>query len=243
MGIDGTRYLLIAFYLSRRAATRRYTSGYGRAEDVAGVIILASILFSAVYIFWESVQKLFDPQPIKHLPWVAAAVIVGAIGNEIVALFQFRTGRRINSDAMVADGLHARIDGLTSLVVLIAVAGSAAGAPIVDGIVGLLIGVAIVFIAKDATLRIWYRLMDAVDPKNVDQVEGILRQIPGVQDVASVRARWLGHSLVSELVVGVEQGHDAPMVTLKARQQLLEQFPQISLATIETRSQRPPESK
>ena len=191
--------LLAAFYLSRRAATRRYTYGYGRAEDLAGVVIVLSIVFSAGYILWESFGKLLDPRPIERLPWVAAAAVVGFLGNEAVALFQIRTGRRIGSEALVADGLHARIDGLTSLVVLVAVAGSALGFPIVDPLVGLLIGIAIVFIARDAARRVWYRLMDAVDPAIVDRIEQYAGEIAGVERVASIRARWVGHRLHGEV--------------------------------------------
>ncbi len=191
--------LLVAFYLSRRMATRQYTYGFGRAEDVAGVVIVLSILFSAVYIFWESFGKLLDPEPIQQLPWVATAAVIGFLGNELVALFQIRTGNRIGSASLVADGLHARIDGLTSLVVLVAVAGSALGFPIVDPIVGMLIGVAILFIARDATMRVWHRLMDAVDPQVVDQIEQYASEVAGVERVESVRVRWVGHQLHSEI--------------------------------------------
>jgi len=191
--------LLVAFYLARRVATRRYTYGYGRAEDVAGVVIVLSIVFSAGYIFWESFGKLLDPQPIERLPWVAAAAVIGFLGNEAVALFQIRTGNRIGSDALVADGMHARIDGLTSLVVLVAVVGSALGYPIVDPIVGLLIGLAIIFIARDAARRIWYRLMDAVDPLIVDRIEQYAGDVRGVEEVAGVRVRWVGHELHAEV--------------------------------------------
>lgn len=193
--------LLIAFYLSRRAATRRYTYGFGRAEDVAGVVIVLSILFSAGYIFYESFGKLLNPQPITQLWWVAGAAVIGFLGNEAVAVFQIHTGSRIGSAALVADGLHARIDGLTSLVVLIAVGGSALGYPIVDPMVGMLIGVAILFIARDATMRVWYRLMDAVDPQLVEQIEQYASEVAGVADVRSVRVRWVGHQLYSEIVL------------------------------------------
>lgn len=111
--------LLVAFYLARRVATRRYTYGFGRAEDVAGIFIVLSIVVSAGVVFWESFQKLLNPQPMQNIPWVALAAGVGFLGNEAVALLQIRTGRKIGSDAMIADGLHARIDGLTSLAVLI----------------------------------------------------------------------------------------------------------------------------
>lgn len=191
--------LLVAFSLAGRAATRRYTYGYGRAEDVAGVAIVLSIVFSAGYILWESVGKLVDPRPIEHMPWVAAAAVVGFLGNEAVALFQIRTGNRIGSASLVADGLHARIDGLTSLVVLVAVAGSALGFPIVDPIVGLLIGIAIVFIARDATVRVWRRLLDAVDPAVTDQIEQYASEVRGVDAVARVQARWIGHRLHADV--------------------------------------------
>jgi cation diffusion facilitator family transporter len=191
--------LLIAFYLARRVATRQYTYGFGRAEDVAGVVIVLSIVFSAGYIFWESFGKLLDPQPIDQMWWVAAAAVIGFAGNEAVALFQIHTGNKIGSASLVADGLHARIDGLTSLVVLVAVAGSALGFPIVDPIVGILIGVAILFIARDATMRVWHRLMDAVDPQVVDQIEQYASEVPGVEDVERVQVRWVGHRLYSEI--------------------------------------------
>ncbi len=201
--------LLFAFYLARRAPTRRHTYGFGRAEDLAGVVIVLSILFSAGYILWESFGKLLDPQPLSHLPWVAAAAVIGFLGNEAVARFQIITGRRIGSASLVADGLHARTDGFTSLVVLVAVAGSALGYPIVDPIVGLLIGSAILFIARDATMRVMERLMDAVDPSIVDQIEQYTGEMKNVDNVTSVRVRWVGHRLNAE--VGVEL---TPGVTL-----------------------------
>jgi cation diffusion facilitator family transporter len=196
--------LLFAFYLARREANRRYTYGYGRAEDVAGVLIVLSIVFSAGYILWESFWKLLDPEPIGRLPWVAAAAVIGFIGNEAVALFQIRSGRRIGSDALIADGIHARIDGLTSLVVLVAVAGSALGYPIVDPLVGLLIGITIVFIARDAAIRIWYRLMDAVDPHVVEEIEMHAGGVPGVASVSRIRARWVGHEIHADLALTLD---------------------------------------
>ena len=231
--------LLAAFYLASRAATRRFTYGYGRAEDIAGILIVVSIVFSAGYILWESLQKLVDPQPIQHMPWVAAAAVVGFIGNEAVALFQLRTGKRIGSEALVADGLHARIDGLTSLVVLVAVAGSALGYPIVDPLVGLVIGFAIVLIARDATKRVWYRLMDAVDPAIVERIDQIAGEVSGVKDVASVRARWVGHQLYAE--VGLAVADDLGSGELRnvaddVRTNLLRFVPRLTVATVEIAS-------
>lgn len=163
---------------------------------------------------------------------MAAAAVIGFFGNEAVALFQIRTGNRIGSDALVADGLHARIDGLTSLAVLVAVAGSALGYPIV----GLLIGTAIVFIARDAAKRIWYRLMDAVDPLVVDRIEQYAGDVPGVDDVASIRVRWVGHQLHAE--VGVILADDRILaetydVLAEVRQALISYIIHLSVVTVE----------
>lgn len=196
--------LLIAFYLARRAATRRYPYGFARAEDVAGIFIVLSIALSAGLIFWESIQKLLHPEPLTHLGWVAAAALVGFVGNEAVALLQIRTGRAIGSAALVADGLHARTDGLTSLAVLIAAGGTWLGFPIVDPIIGLLIGVTILFITRDATVTMWYRLMDAVDPQLIDRAEAVARGHGEVKQVRRVRMRWMGHRLHADLLLAVD---------------------------------------
>ena len=196
--------LLIAFYLARRAATRRYTYGFARAEDVAGIFIVLSIAFSAGVIFWESFQKLFDPQPLTNLSWVAAAAVIGFLGNEAVALLQIRVGRKIGSAALVADGLHARTDGLTSLAVLLTVAGSWLGFPILDPIIGIVIGVVILFVTRDASVTMWYRLMDAIDPELLAQAESVVQKQVGVREMRRIRMRWTGHRLCTEVTVAVD---------------------------------------
>jgi cation diffusion facilitator family transporter len=196
--------LLIAFYLARRIPNRRYNYGFGRAEDVAGIIIVISIAVSAVVVLSQAIQRLIDPQPLTNLGWVAAAALLGFLGNEGVALLQIRVGRKIGSAAMVADGLHARTDGLTSLAVLFAAAGSWLGYPIVDPIVGILIGIAIIFITWDATKAIWYRLMDAVEPELIDRAEDLIAENTDVQEIRRIRMRWVGHSLHAEVYFSVD---------------------------------------
>jgi len=196
--------LLIAFYLARRAATRRYTYGFGRAEDVAGIFIVLSIAFSAGVIFWQSFQRLLNPQPLTNLGWIAVAAIVGFLGNELVALLQIRVGRKIGSAAMVADGLHARTDGLTSLAVLLAAGGSWLGFPIIDPIIGLLIGIAILFITKEATVTMWYRLMDAIEPELLGMAEHVISHQPQVKALRRLRMRWMGHRLHVEVQIAVD---------------------------------------
>ena len=198
--------LLIAFYFARRVANRRFTYGYGRLEDIAGVFIVISIGFSAAYILFESFQKLINPRALVNLEWIALASLVGFVGNELVALMQIRVGRRIGSDAMIADGQHARIDGLTSLAVLIAVLGTLIGLPILDPIVGIVIAFAIVGITWNAIKAVWYRLMDAVDPHLVEHVEAHVRGIEGVEDVQTLRLRWVGHRMYGAMKLRISAG-------------------------------------
>lgn len=197
--------LWFAFVLSRRPSTRTYTYGYGRAEDVAGVLIVVIIFASAVIAAIESIQKLVHPAPLTNVGWVIVAALVEFAGNEIVAELRIRTGRAIGSAALVADGQHARVDGFTSLAVLFCAIGSLLGFPLIDPIVGLLITVAILAIVRDAAVTMWRRLMDAIDPEEVARIEQVAGQVTGVQEVHDVRVRWLGHKLQTELHITVDE--------------------------------------
>jgi len=162
----------IAFVLGRRAATRRFTYGYGRAEDLAGLVIVLTIAASAVFAGWTAVARLLDPRPVEHVPVVAVAALVGFAGNEWVARYRIRVGRAIGSAALVADGLHARTDGFTSLAVLAGAGGAALGWQWADPVVGLAITAAIVLVLRDAAREVFRRMMDAVDPALVDRPSG-----------------------------------------------------------------------
>lgn len=197
--------LWIAFALSKRAATRRYSYGFGRAEDIAGTVVVLMIFASAVIAGWESYKKFLEPSPINNVGWVIAAAIIGFLGNEAVAIFRIRVGKEIGSAALVADGQHARVDGFTSLAVLFGAVGSLLGFPLADPIVGALITVAILFIVKDAAVAMWRRLMDAVEPAELERIERAAAAVVGVQEIHNVRARWLGHALSAELHIVVDE--------------------------------------
>jgi cation diffusion facilitator family transporter len=187
--------LWVAFAISGRAATRRYTYGYGRAEDLAGLFIVAMIALSTIVAAWASIRRLLEPAPVHHLGWVALAGMIGFAGNETVAIFRIRVGRRIGSAALVADGQHARADGFTSLAVVLGAGGSALGWRWADPVVGLAISAAIAVVLFAAARDVFRRLMDAVDPALVDRAEAVLAAEPGVQRVRRVRLRWIGHEL------------------------------------------------
>jgi cation diffusion facilitator family transporter len=227
--------LWIAFALGRRAASRRYTYGYGRAEDLAGLFIVAMIALSAVVAGYESVRRLLDPEPISNVGVVIAAGIIGFAGNEIVAGYRVRVGRKIGSAALVADGLHARTDGFTSLAVVVGAVGVLAGFPVADPIVGLLITVAILFVLRGAARDIYRRIMDAVDPELVGMAEASLRSVPGVRDVEEVRLRWIGHRIRAETGLVVDPGltlSEAHGIAHEAQHRLLHDVPKLSDATV-----------
>ncbi len=195
--------LWIAFVLSRWKPNRNFTYGYGRVEDLAGMSIVAIIALSAAFAGYEAVQRLLHPQPVGHLWAVAVASVVGFLGNEAVALFRIKVGKEINSAALIADGYHARVDGLTSLAVLFGAVGVWLGYPLADPIVGLLITLAIVQIVWQSSKAVFTRALDGVEPEIVDEIRDAAGHAGGVEKVTDVRARWLGHRLYAELNVAV----------------------------------------
>lgn len=225
----------IAFVLGRRAATRRFTYGYGRAEDLAGIVIVLTIAASAAFAGWAAMDRLLDPRPVHHVPAVAVAALVGFAGNEWVARYRIRVGRDIGSAALVADGLHARTDGFTSLAVLLGAGGSALGWQPADPIVGLAITVAITLVLRDAAREVFRRVMDAVDPALVDRAEQALREVEGVREVGELRLRWIGHRLRAEVAVVVDgeatvrQAHG---IAVDAEHALLHAVPRLTAALV-----------
>ena len=197
--------LWIAFVIGRRAPTQGFTFGYRRAEDLAGLFVVLMIAASAGLAAYESIRRLVDPQPVTNLGLVAVAGIIGLAGNELVAIYRIRVGERIGSAALVADGHHARTDGLTSLGVVVAAIGVALGIPLADPIVGLVITVAILFVLRTAAGQVFGRLMDSVDPEIVEEVEAVASAVPGVEAVDNVRVRWIGHRLEANLHIEVDR--------------------------------------
>lgn len=223
--------LWIAFRLARRKPSKRFTYGYGRVEDLAGTIIVLIILVSAIVSGYQSIARFINPQGVQYLGAVAIASLLGFIGNEAVAIFRIRVGREIESAALVADGYHARIDGLTSLGVLFSVIGLWLGFPLADPIVGLIITIAILRIVWESSKMVFSRLLDGVDPEVVVEIRHAASHCPSVLDVTNVRARWLGHRLHAEVNVtvserlSVTEGHN---VALQVRHEILHHLSYLS---------------
>ena len=227
--------LWLAFRLGRRAPTTRFTYGFGKAEDVAGLVVLALIFGSAAFAGYEAVERLIHPQRITNLGLVMVAAVVGAIGNEVVAQYRIRVGRRIGSAALEADGIHARTDGVTSLLVLVGAVAVALGAQWADAVVGLVISLAISVVGYQAARSVGQRLLDAVDPAIVARISNTVAGVEGVRAVTEVRARWVGHRLMAQVRLSVDgnlpvtKAHD---VAETAQHELLHHISNLSDAII-----------
>jgi cation diffusion facilitator family transporter len=225
----------MAFRLGRRAPTSRFTYGYGKAEDLAGVAVIVLIGGSAGFAGYEAINRLIHPEKVTHLGFVMAAAVVGALGNEVVAQYRITVGRRIGSAALEADGIHARTDGVTSLLVLLDAVAVALGARWADPVVGLLITAAILVVGYQAVRSVGQRLLDAVDPAIVERISRTVEAVDGVVAVTEVRARWAGHRLLAQVRLSVEGASSvtaAHEIAEVAHHELLHQISNLSDAII-----------
>jgi len=220
--------LWIAFVLHQLPPTRRFTHGYNRAEDFAGLLVLVAIGASAGFVIYQSVTRLLHPRAMEHAAWVIAAGVLGALGNEFVARYRIRAGRRIGSAALTADGIHARTDALTSLVVVAAGIGALFGHRWADPVAGLVVALFLLLMLRHSAVRIFARMLDAVDPELVDLARTVVGAVPGVRQVGDLRLRWHGHQLQALALVAVdprltvEQGHQ---ITQQVEHDLMHAFP------------------
>jgi cation diffusion facilitator family transporter len=227
--------LWTAFVLARRKPTSTFTYGYGRVEDLAGLAIVAIILFSALVAGYEAILRFIHPQEIAALGWVAVAGVMGFIGNEAVAVFRIRVGREINSVALIADGYHARTDGLTSLAVVLGAFGVWLGFPLADPIIGLVITLAIFGIVWQSAKAVLTRMLDGIDPHVIQQIRQAADHVSGIKTLGEIQARWLGHRLLAEVAICVDDGitiAEARCVADAYRQKLLAHLPALSDARI-----------
>lgn len=227
--------LWIAFMLARRKPSKTFTYGLGRVEDLAGIVIVLIILFSALVAGYEAVDRLLHPQSIQFLGWVAAAGMVGFLGNEAVAVFRIRTGRQINSAALVADGYHARTDGFTSLAVVLGAVGVWLGYPLADPIIGLLITITIFAIVWQSSKAVLTRMLDGIEPAVIDEIRHVAGQMKGLEGLEQVQARWIGHRQHVDLAIQMPQTvtvENVQKVMMQLRAELFAHLPALAAANI-----------
>jgi cation diffusion facilitator family transporter len=119
-----------------------------RGERWAGLGVVLAIFVSAMVALFETIERLIHPERLTHLWILAAAGVIGFVGNEVAAQVRLRGGRRLDSPALIADGNHARIDGFVSLGVVASATAIGLGLPIADPVIGLLITLVILKITR-----------------------------------------------------------------------------------------------
>lgn len=227
--------LWIAFNLARRGCTKRFNYGFGKVEDLSGILIVFVIFGSAIIAFHQAARELMYPEAMEHLGWVAVAAIIGYGSNELVAKLRINAGKKIGSAVLIADGYHARADAYTSLAVLIGVIGDAFGYPILDPLVGIGITIAILFIVKETTITVWMRLLDGIEPQIINDIAHTAKEIEGVKGVHKIKARWIGHHIHTELTVCVSSRismHEAQKISDNVNEALRAQVENIGSVTI-----------
>jgi cation diffusion facilitator family transporter len=209
-----TLVLLGAFAVARRPATRRFPSGFGRVEDVATLVIVLVIVFTAAAAALESLTRILSTEGYQNAGPALAAAAVGVVANHGVSEYKIRVGRRIRSLALEADGLHSRLDAIVSAGAFVGLALAWMGFAIADPLSGLAITIAIVYILAGTVGRLVLRMMDAVDPAVIEQITTAALSAKGVLGVHDVRARWVGRELVAVIHIDcppdstLAQAHD-----------------------------------
>jgi len=208
--VSTSAVVFLGFRVSKKPASASHPYGYERAEDIAGLGVALVIWASAVFAGFVSFHKLTVHGRTTHLGLGMAAAIIGIAGNQIVARYKLRVGRRIQSATLVADAQHSWLDALSSAGALLGLIGVAFGLRWADAVAGLLVTAFIIHVGYEVTTDLIGHLMDGVDPELLAAAESAALEINGVEH-AHVRGRWMGRSLLVEI-----EGFILPGITVEA---------------------------
>ena len=196
--VSTSAVVFVGFRLSGRPATRGHPYGYERAEDIAGLGVALVIWASAVVAGLASYHKLTEHGRTTHVGLGIAAAVVGIIGNQLVARYKLRVGRRIQSATLVGDATHSWLDAVSSAGALLGLVAVAAGYRWGDPVAGFAVTLFILHVGFEVTRELLGHLMDGIDPVLLERAEQAADTVPGVLH-AHVRGRWMGRSLLIEV--------------------------------------------
>jgi len=236
--VSTSAVVFLGFRLSRRPPTEKYPYGLERAEDLAGIGIAAVIWMSAAFAGFESVRKLIDHGPTSHVWAGMAGAVAGIAGNQLVARYKLRVGRRINSATLLADARHSWLDALSSAGALAGLIAVALGQPWGDPLAGLLVTAFICHVGYEVTKDVMHRLADGIDPEVIITAEAAAGSVPGVIH-AHARARWTGRTLRVEIEGWVDpelRARDADAIGRLVADQISRQLPEAGSFTWTTRA-------
>jgi cation diffusion facilitator family transporter len=203
--VSTSAVVFVGFWISRRPATARYPYGYERAEDLSGLGVALVIWISALFAGYESVHKLLSEAPTNHPGIGMAGAAIGIVGNQLVGRYKLRVGRRIRSATLIADAKHSWLDAISSVGALAGLALVAAGYRWGDPIAGFAVTLFICHVGVEVTRQLLHRLMDGVDPEDLDAAHTAAAKVPGVRSV-DVRGRWMGRTLTLEVETSLDDG-------------------------------------
>jgi cation diffusion facilitator family transporter len=236
--VSTSAVVFLGFRLSKRPASERYSYGLERAEDLAGVGIAVVIWASAAFAGIESVRKLVEHGHTTDVGWGIVGAVIGIVGNQVVARYKLRIGRRIGSATLVADARHSWLDALSSAGALVGLVAVALGQPWGDPVAGLAITLFICHVGYEVTSDVVHRLADGVDPEVIHLAEAAAGSVPGVVH-AHARARWTGRTLRVEIEGWVDPdltAREADNLGRRVADAIAEQLPEAGSLTWATRA-------
>jgi cation diffusion facilitator family transporter len=196
--VSTSAVVYLGFWISRRAPSPTHPYGYERAEDLAGLGVALVIWLSAGVAGYESWHKLVGGGGTGLVGVGMVGALAGVVGNQAVARYKGRVGRRIRSVTLIADARHSWLDALSSVGALIGLGVVATGHRWGDPVAGFAVTLFILHVGWEVTGEVLHHLMDGVDPTDLDaarQAAGAAATLTAV----TVRGRWMGRSLVLEV--------------------------------------------
>jgi cation diffusion facilitator family transporter len=203
--VSTSAVVFLGFRISKKPATDRYPYGYERAEDLAGLGVALVVWLSAVFAGVESYRKLIDHGGTTHLGLGMGGAVLGVVGNQVVARYKARVGKRIHSATLLADAKHSWLDALSSVGALAGLIAVAFGYRWGDPVAGFAVTLFIVHVGYEVTTEIAHHLLDGVEPEHTREAKVAAQSVPGVRS-ATVRGRWMGRSLVFDIDAELDPG-------------------------------------
>lgn len=184
----------IGFKIGSKPADSEHPLGHGRAESIAGLVIVVFLAIIAYEIITGAIDRLFFGGTVAIPDSIAVVMaIVGVIVNFIMSQYIIRLGEMANSPAIVADGKHQRVDILSSLAILFGVLIAQYGYPQLDPFIALIIGLLIVKTAIDVARENLNNIMGKVpSPELVKKIMEVSNSVDKVCGTHDVRVNYLG---------------------------------------------------
>lgn len=197
----------LGFRIGQKPADEEHPLGHGRAEAIAGLIIVLFLTMVAYEIMSGAIKKIIHPELITTPSYLAAIMALIGIGvNLCISRYIIALGKKIRSPAIVADGHHQRVDVFSSVAILVGVFASNSGYPIIDPIIGLVIGIFILKTAYTIGKENIDNIMGKIPSKElITDIEKAAIKTPQVQGAHNIKVEYLGSYCVVSLHIELDE--------------------------------------